>query len=206
VPHPEIGKILANGTAADFDYIVQDGDNIAVYPATASPAVSPQIRLRPEMPQPPAFVVDGSLGKLARYLRLLGFDCLYRNDYHDQEVARIANEQQRTLLTRDRALLQRKIIVTAISCARTNPSCKPARRCTDSIYTLGSSHLHVARIATAYWLQSSHIACNRLPGNITTGFCCAGIAIGFTGRAAIASESSICLVNFRPKKNKSTPP
>ncbi len=111
VPHPEIGQIPVNGTAVDFDYIVQDGDNIAVYPAAASPAVSPQIRLRPEMPQPPAFVVDDNLGKLARYLRLLGFDCLYRNDYHDQEVARIANKQQRTVLTRDRALLQRKIIV-----------------------------------------------------------------------------------------------
>lgn len=111
VPHPEVERILANGAAVAFDYIVQDEDDIEVYPAAENPALSQEIRLRPETPQPPAFVVDGNLGKLVRYLRLLGFDCLYRNDYHDREVAAIACEQQRTVLTRDRALLQRKIII-----------------------------------------------------------------------------------------------
>lgn len=111
VPHPEIEQILVNATEVNFDYIVQDGDNIAVYAFDACLTHPPEIRLRPETPQPPAFVVDGNLGKLVRYLRLLGFDCLYRNDYHDREVAEIAAVQQRTVLTRDRALLQRKTVV-----------------------------------------------------------------------------------------------
>jgi len=42
-------------------------------------------------------VLDNHLGRLAAYLRMLGFDSFYRNDYHDEELARVAN-QQRTLL------------------------------------------------------------------------------------------------------------
>jgi uncharacterized protein with PIN domain len=45
------------------------------------------------------------LGKLARILRLLGFDALYQTDYHDPEIIRIALEEHRIILTRDRKLL-----------------------------------------------------------------------------------------------------
>ena len=110
VPHTEVELILVNGTPVDFNYIVQDDDCIQVYPASENPSVASSLRLRSESSRPPVFVVDVNLGKLARYLRLLGFDCLYRNDYDDDAVAKIASEQQRTVLTRDRSLLQRRII------------------------------------------------------------------------------------------------
>ena len=38
-------------------------------------------RVRPQPLREPRFVLDTHLGKLAEYLRLLGFDTLYRNDY-----------------------------------------------------------------------------------------------------------------------------
>jgi uncharacterized protein with PIN domain len=110
VPHTEVEVILVNGRAVDFSYIVQDGDRISVYPVFESVDITPLLRLRPAPLRKPKFVLDSNLGRLARYLRLLGLDCLYRNDYHDAEIARIASEQQRTLLTRDRTLLQRRII------------------------------------------------------------------------------------------------
>lgn len=110
VPHTEVELILVNGIAVDFNYIVQNNDCIQVYPACENSTVAMSLRLRLEPSRPPLFVVDTNLGKLARYLRLLGFDCLYRNDYDDNAVAKIANEQQRTVLTRDRMLLQRRII------------------------------------------------------------------------------------------------
>ncbi len=100
VPHPEVELILVNGIAVNFNYIAADG----------GPEVKPLLPLRSELPRPPVFVVDSNLGKLARYLRLLGFDCLYRNDFGDATVATIASEQQRIVLTRDRSLLQRRII------------------------------------------------------------------------------------------------
>jgi uncharacterized protein len=42
------------------------------------------------------------LGKLARYLRLLGFDALYRIDYDDATTIRFLLNEQRIILTRDR--------------------------------------------------------------------------------------------------------
>ena len=110
VPHTEIDIILVNGRSVDFAYIVQDGDRISVYPVFESLDVSPLMRLRPAPLRTPAFILDTNLGRLARYLRLLGFDCLYENDYDDDTVADIAQRESRIVLTRDRALLQRKII------------------------------------------------------------------------------------------------
>ena len=110
VPHTEVEVILVNGRSVDFSYIVQDGDRISVYPMFESVDITPLLRLRPAPLRKPKFVLDSNLGRLARYLRLLGLDCLYRNDYQDAEVARIASEQQRTVLTRDRTLLRRRII------------------------------------------------------------------------------------------------
>ncbi|MDZ7829654.1 MAG: Mut7-C RNAse domain-containing protein [Halofilum sp. (in: g-proteobacteria)] len=55
-------------------------------------------------------MLDVQLGKLARYLRLCGFDALYRNDYDDADVATIAAEENRILLTRDRDVLKRRIV------------------------------------------------------------------------------------------------
>jgi uncharacterized protein with PIN domain len=110
VPHTEVEVILVNGRAVDFSYIVQDGDRISVYPMFESVDITPLLRLRSEPLRRPKFILDSNLGRLARYLRLLGLDCLYRNDYQDAEIARIASEQQRTVLTRDRNLLQRRII------------------------------------------------------------------------------------------------
>jgi hypothetical protein len=50
------------------------------------------------------FSADAMLGKLAHWLRLLGFDCTYENDIADAELVRCAIEQGRAVLTRDHAL------------------------------------------------------------------------------------------------------
>jgi hypothetical protein len=110
VPHTEVEIILVNGRSVDFSHIVQDAERISVYPMFEGLDVSPLLRLRPAPLRIPRFVLDTNLGRLARYLRLLGFDCLYRNDYDDRTIAGIADRERRTVLTRDRALLQHRII------------------------------------------------------------------------------------------------
>jgi uncharacterized protein with PIN domain/sulfur carrier protein ThiS len=110
VPHTEVEVILVNGNSVDFSYIVQPGDRISVYPVFEALDVSPLIRLREKPLRNPRFVIDANLGQLARYLRLLGFDVIYRNNFTDREVAQIAHREQRIVLTRDRRLLQHKII------------------------------------------------------------------------------------------------
>jgi uncharacterized protein len=110
VPHTEIELIMVNGQSVDFSHIVRPGDRIRVYPTFESLDITPLIRLRDKPLRDPRFVIDTNLGQLARYLRLLGFDVLYRNDFADREVAQIAQQKRRIVLTRDRALLRHKII------------------------------------------------------------------------------------------------
>jgi uncharacterized protein with PIN domain len=110
VPHTEVDLILVNGVSVDFSCIVRAGDRISVYPVFEAMDITPVIRLRPAPLRTPRFVVDVNLGRLARYLRLLGFDCRYDNGLTDAEVARISADESRIVLTRDRALLQHRII------------------------------------------------------------------------------------------------
>jgi len=106
VPHTEVEVILINGAPVDFGYIVQPGDRVAVYPHFSELDVGENGRLRPPPPSPARFVLDIHLGQLARYLRLLGFDTLYPDNAHDDaNLAQIAHDDNRILLSRDRGLL-----------------------------------------------------------------------------------------------------
>jgi uncharacterized protein len=111
VPHTEVDLILINGEPVDFSYRLQDGDRVSVYPPFTALDISSLARLRPALEHPLRFIADAHLGQLARQLRMLGFDVLYRNDYSDAELARIAATEGRIVLTRDRDLLIRKEIV-----------------------------------------------------------------------------------------------
>lgn len=107
IPHTQVDLILANGTSVDFAYIPSDGDAISVYPVFETFDISPLIRLRPSPLRESKFVLDGHLGRLAAYLRMLGFDSQYRNDFLDEELTLISINENRILLTRDRGLLKR---------------------------------------------------------------------------------------------------
>jgi uncharacterized protein len=99
VPHPEIGRVQINGREGSIDTITQDADQVEVHP------------IQNGCPIEPRFLLDNHLGRLAAYLRMLGFDCLYRNDYQDQELVEILQGEDRILLSRDRHLLMRKAVV-----------------------------------------------------------------------------------------------
>ncbi len=121
VPHTEVDLILVNGESVGFDYLVQDGDRVSVYPVFEAMDIAPAERVRPKPLREPRFVLDAHLGRLAAYLRMLGFDTLYRNDYHDEELAHISSQQRRILLTRDRGLLKRKVVTHGYWLRETNP-------------------------------------------------------------------------------------
>lgn len=110
VPHTEVELILVNGVAVDFSYLVRDADRISVYPMFEALDITPLLRLRAHPLRVIQFIVDVNLGKLARYLRLLGFDTLYSNNYGDAVIAQLAASEHRIVLTRDRDLLKRRSI------------------------------------------------------------------------------------------------
>src|ERR1700756_713374 len=110
IPHTEIDLILWNGNAVDFAHRPTDGDRIAVYPVFEALDIGPTARLRPVPLRDPRFAVDVNLGRLARLLRVLGFDVWWSSDADDATLAGISLGERRILLTRDRGLLKRRAI------------------------------------------------------------------------------------------------
>lgn len=53
------------------------------------------------------FIADGMLGKLTRWLRMLGQDVTYSAQFEDADLLAMAEKEQRVLLTRDSDLYQR---------------------------------------------------------------------------------------------------
>jgi uncharacterized protein with PIN domain len=106
VPHPEVDLIVVNGESVGFEHHLADGDRVSVYPVFESFDISPVVRLRPAPLRDTRFVLDVHLGKLARLLRMLGFDSLYQPDYEDPEIVNIASAEKRVILTRDVELLK----------------------------------------------------------------------------------------------------
>jgi uncharacterized protein len=121
VPHTEVDLVLVNGESVDFCYLVKDGDRIAVYPPFEALDISQDIRVRAQPLRNPRFVADTHLGRLAAYLRMVGFDAVYRNDFADEELASISANEKRVLLTRDRGLLKRNAVIRGHFVRTTNP-------------------------------------------------------------------------------------
>lgn len=62
----------------------------------------------------PRFLADVMLGRLARWLRALGYDVLYDRSLDDDALARLARAEERILLTRDVELTRRRGIQTML--------------------------------------------------------------------------------------------
>jgi uncharacterized protein with PIN domain len=121
VPHTEIELILVNGRSVGFDHRLADGDRVGVYPVFEALDVTPLVRLRPRPLRDLRFVLDVHLGKLARRLRLLGFDALWERDAVDERLVALSLSEGRILLTRDRGLLKRRDLTHAAAVRATDP-------------------------------------------------------------------------------------
>ena len=95
VPHTEAAQLRVNGQAATLARIVRDGDEIEVFPWSW-----------PQSPPAQGFVADAHLGGLARFLRMLGYDTIHHNGIADAEIRRLASEEWRLVLSRDKELLK----------------------------------------------------------------------------------------------------
>jgi uncharacterized protein with PIN domain len=62
----------------------------------------------------PRFILDCMLGKLAKWLRIMGYDTLYYSDISDVDLLRTAEKEERVLLTRDTRIGERKNSATIV--------------------------------------------------------------------------------------------
>jgi len=102
IPHCEIGRIESTGHELDMADSVGDGACLDVFPTA------------PQHLREPRFLCDQHLGKLARLLRIMGFDVAYGADWSPPEVARRTVNTERVLLSRGRAILMRRAIVAGL--------------------------------------------------------------------------------------------
>lgn len=110
IPHTEVDLILVNNRLVGFDQKVIPDCKIEVFPAINENQNFLSYRLQKIWDTEPKFVLDNHLGQLAKYLRMLGFDSIYKNDIDDDEISIIASRDDRILLTRDVHLLMRKAV------------------------------------------------------------------------------------------------
>ena len=96
VPHTEIGQISRKGLPASLDERIADDTSVEVSAASTYEG------------DLPGFIADAHLGGLARLLRLAGFDTLYDNHFQDREIAALAREHGRVVLSRDVELLKHR--------------------------------------------------------------------------------------------------
>ncbi|MCE9668880.1 Mut7-C ubiquitin/RNAse domain-containing protein [Myxococcus stipitatus] len=121
-PHPEIDVVQVDGQPVGFGHRVQPGSRVDAYPARHPFDEAPAIRVGPPLPDMPRFVLDVGLGRLAGFLRMLGFDTLWRNDFEDAELARLSSTEERVVLSRDLGVLKRGEVVLGYFPRETDPA------------------------------------------------------------------------------------
>jgi uncharacterized protein with PIN domain len=154
VPHTEVDLVLVNGEPVDFAARVRDGDRVSVYPVFESFDVTGVTRVRDRPLRTTRFVLDVHLGRLARYLRLLGFDTDYAPERDDRDLVRKSRDEGRILLTRDVELLKHGALTHGYFVRSTEPRSQlleVVRR------------LHLSRSIAAF---SRCMACNGLLGPV----------------------------------------
>jgi len=119
VPHPEVDLILVDGQPVDFHFGIASAADIELYPA-GTPS-TPFTEQRLQVVTAAKFVADGHLGRLARNLRLLGFDVAYDPRAEDRQLLRVMERENRALLTCDRRLLMHAVVRTGY-CPRSQNS------------------------------------------------------------------------------------
>jgi len=122
VPHTEVDLILVDGGSARFLHRLRGGERVAVYPMFERLDIRPVYRLRPKPLRRTRFIADVHVGKLARLLRLLGFDTSYSTELSDRELVATSIRERRVLLSRDVRLFMHKTLTRGYRLRSTDPA------------------------------------------------------------------------------------
>jgi uncharacterized protein with PIN domain len=106
----KVDLILLNGRSVALHEKLCDGDRLSCYPVFESLNIRDTTRIRPVPLRQPRFILDVHLGKLASFLRMMGFDTLYRPDAADSQLLDISLNEERTLVSKDKELLHHDLL------------------------------------------------------------------------------------------------
>ncbi|MBC7474194.1 MAG: hypothetical protein H7263_07860 [Candidatus Sericytochromatia bacterium] len=119
VPHTEVESIVVNDISVDFHYRLKDQDKVRVYSFSSKVIIEDKIPLRASI-QNYKFIVDANVAKMAKYLRMLGFDTSYNFELPDKDIVALAEKEKRIILSRDIGLLKRKNATLGYFLRKTN--------------------------------------------------------------------------------------
>ena len=122
VPHTAVDLLLVNSQPVGFDHRLKQGDYVSVYPEFEVFDISEITKNGKKPLRNTRFVLDAHLGKLARQLRLLGFDSVYEKDIADEQIISIAIRDKRIILTRDKGILKSEKVSHGYYIRATHPN------------------------------------------------------------------------------------
>ena len=82
------------------------------------------------------FVVDTNVGRLARWLRMIGYDALFFDGSDDSQLVATALSEDRVILTRDTQIMKRRVVTTGKLKVVLIESDEPEEQIRQVIYTL----------------------------------------------------------------------
>lgn len=113
IPEERIDLILVNGIAATAEKRLEPDDRLALYPVFETFDISEVSTIHQLPLRTTRFVLDSHLGKLARLLRLLGFDSLYIQQADRKQLIALSLAEERVLLTRNEILAKSRVLQRA---------------------------------------------------------------------------------------------
>jgi len=113
VPHTEIGSLVFDHRPVDFSFVCLTGGILSVGAIQPPFDVCSPSFLRPHPAYAIRFIADVNVMRLGRLMILAGFDVCCSSSYEDAQIADIAEQESRIVLTRDTRLLMRNKITFA---------------------------------------------------------------------------------------------
>lgn len=104
VPLSRIDLILVNGKSVDWNYTLEDGDRVSVYPVFESFNIKTLTRIRDIPLRKTRFIADIDLGRLAKLMKELDLDVYHNPSLTDKEIMAISKYDHRIILTRRRKI------------------------------------------------------------------------------------------------------
>lgn len=105
VPVGEVDLVLVAGRVAGLDDPLEEGDRLAAYPVFEAFDLGALAPIAGRPLRQPSFFADEHLARLARYLRLAGFDTRLAPGWDDARLVAASEAEGRILLTKDRHLV-----------------------------------------------------------------------------------------------------
>lgn len=111
IPHTEIGRLIVNGRDSDLLAPVGFDDRLEAFPHTP-PRPSPwKQAVQSHSAASATFIADINVAGAGKLLRLLGFDTVMDPGLDDRDISLQAREENRVVLSRDRNLLKRSLVL-----------------------------------------------------------------------------------------------